>query len=126
MRLLVDEAVGNSNRGDVRYAGVVENRGNVDQSENACGLPWDRLEMSPFPSASLHSSISAFLHHSLSYSIPSIFTTHSLGVHIPAPLVLFRVTAPFIFRSFASAEVSRFAVEIKFTMVAPGRPSRCK
>lgn len=47
MRLLVDEAAGNSSRGDVRYVGVVENRGNVNQSENACGLPWDRLEMSP-------------------------------------------------------------------------------
>ena len=41
-----------------------------------------------------------------------------LSVHIPAALVLFRVTAPFIFRSFALAEISRFAAGREFTSVA--------
>lgn len=73
MKLLVDEVVGNSSRGDVRYTVVVENRGNVNQSENACELPWDRLKMSP-----VSLSIVAFFNFCLSPSFSLLFNPFHL------------------------------------------------
>ena len=66
-----------------------------------------------------HVAFSNFLPFSLPPTSPRHVLRYSphLDVHIPAALVLFRVTAPFIFRSFALAEISRFAARREFTSV---------
>ena len=91
-------------RGERFEGKAAENRGNVDHPENACGLPRDRLEMSP-----VSLGIVAFSNFSSSRSLVlCVRSPPSPFVFLPTSSVLSHFTTSSVFRSFARTEISCF------------------